>query len=120
MMHTDCTFLLSSMQAAQLSQVCVAYRSYAWQVLSPSAERNQIMRAAQAVQGRLAELRAAGGEPLSFSMTEEERQAVRSMVSTLMQAYAAEPATVERNRLLGDLVLVRTLLERGSRHTQAL
>jgi hypothetical protein len=120
MMHADFLLLLNPTQAAQLSQVCVAYRSYAWQALSPSAERNQTMRAAQAIQGRVSELRAAGKEPLSFAMTEEERQAVRSMVSTLMQAYAAEPATVERNRLLGNLVLVRTLLERGSRHTQAL
>ena len=120
MIHADFTFLLSHMQAAQLSHVCAAYRSYAWQVLPPSAERNQTMRVAQAVQGRVSELRTGGTEPLPLVMTEEERQALRAMVNTLVQGYTAEPATVERNQLLGDLVLVRALLERGSRQTQAL
>ena len=77
------------------------------------------MKAGQAVQGRVSEQRTGGVEPLWLTITEDERNALRVILSTLMQVYGAEPASNERNQALGDLATLRVLLERGRRHTQA-
>ena len=109
---------LSQSQTEQLAHACAAYRSYAWQMLAPTPERNQTMRVAQAMQGRLAEMRALGAEQCVLCISGEERQALRTVVSTLIQIYGGEPPTPERIQLLGALAALRALLER-SRQTQA-
>ncbi len=117
-MDADRTLILSQSQAEQLFHVCAAYRSYAWQTLPPTPERNHLMRAAQAVQGRLAETRACCAESLLFALTEEERQALRVVMRTLMQVYGAETPAVGRNRLLGELAALRVLFEYTCRQTR--
>ncbi len=113
----DAPLPLSQSQAKQLEQACAAFRSYAWQHLDPCEERNRLMKAGQAVQGRVSEHHTGGSEPLWLSITEEERHALRVILSTLMQRYGAEPVSQERNQRLGDLATLRVLVERG-RHTQ--
>lgn len=118
MMDAGHMLSLSQPQAEQLAHACAAYRSYAWQMLAPTPERNQTMRVAQAMQGRLAEMRTLGAEQCVLRISEEERQALRTVISTLIQVYGAEPPTPERTQLLGVLAALRALLER-SRQTQA-
>ena len=78
------------------------------------------MKALQAVQGRLSQARAAGGEPLWLFANEEEKQALRHMVCILIRLKGTEAATPERNQQLGDLTGTRVMLERPARWTQAL
>lgn len=117
MMDASHTLPLSQSQAEHLASACATFRSYAWQQLDPSEERNHIMKAGQAVQGKLSDLRAEGADPLWLTITEDERSALRVILSTLMQVYGAEPASSERNQVLGNLAALRVVLERGSRQT---
>lgn len=86
--------LVLSLNAAQVDQVvsyCVAYRAHAWREIAPTAERNQTLRAVQAVQGRLTAWRAERRtEPLRFAVCEEERQALRQMIGVLMQISSTQ------------------------------
>jgi hypothetical protein len=118
MMHT---LALSASQAAQLAECCAAYRAYAWRELPPSAERNQTMKAVQAVQGRLSAWRAAvATEPLRLAVSEEEKQALRQMTLLLMQVAGAQAPSEKRTQMLGELAGLRQVLERALRQTQAL
>ena len=118
MMDAGYTLTLSQSQVEQLAQACAAYRSYAWQMLVPTQERNQTMREAQALQGRLAELRALDAEQCVLRLSGEQRQALRVVLTTLIQVYGAEPAIPERIQGLGALAALRAALER-SWHTPA-
>ncbi|HEY0756866.1 MAG TPA: hypothetical protein VGD98_23135 [Ktedonobacteraceae bacterium] len=118
MMETDHALPLSPTQAEQLAHACAAYRSYAWQQLPPTQERNHLMKMAQAVQGRLLETQAAQTAAPVLRLTSEERQALRVIISVLMQVYGLQSPSVARNRWLGDLAALRILFER-SRHNQA-
>ncbi len=118
MMDTSHTLPLSQPQAEQLAQACAIFRSYAWQQLDPSEERNRLMKAGQSVQGRVSQQHTGGVEPLWLTITEDERSSLRVILSTLMQVYGTEPASSTRNQTLGDLATLRVLLERGRRHTQ--
>lgn len=110
-MGTGRILTLSRAQAEQLIQACAAFRSHAWHTLPPSPERNQAMRAAQAVQGRLAEQRA-GADPLCFALTEKERQALRVVMLILIQAYGTHTPSEDRDRVLGKLYALRVMIER--------
>lgn len=113
------TWALNTQQARHLVAACAAYRAYAWQALPPSPERNQTMKAVQAVQGRLLETRVAGtGEDIWLTMSEEEWQIMRQVINTLIQLTGAEGASEARTRALGELAGLRKLLEHGSRQTQ--
>ena len=72
MMDASHTLPLSQSQAEQLAQACATFRSYAWQQLDPSEERNRLMKAGQAVQGRVSEQHTGGVEPLWLTITEDE------------------------------------------------
>jgi hypothetical protein len=121
MMQAALTLSLSAAQAAQLCSYCAAYRAHAWRELAPTAERNQTMRAAQAVQGRLAawsiERRT---EPLLLSVTGEEQQALRHVVGVLMQVSGPGMSSEARVQALGELAICLQLLGRTARPTQAL
>jgi hypothetical protein len=115
------TLTLSASQVAQLVECCAAYRAYAWRELPPSAERNQTMKAVQAVQGRLSAWRdAVATEPLLLSLQEEEKQALRQMTLLLMQVAGAQAPSGKRTQMLGELASLRQALERALRQAQAL
>ena len=120
-MQAALTLSLSAAQAAQLSGYCAAYRAHAWRELAPTAERNQVMKVAQAVQGRLAawstEKRT---EPLLLAVTGEEKQALRHIVCVLMQAHGTDLPSEERAQVLGELASYFKMVGHTSRSTQAL
>jgi len=118
MMDVSHTLPLSQSQAEYLAQACATFRSYAWQQLDPSEERNRLMKAGQAMQGKLSDLRAGGAEPLWLTITEDERSALRVILRTLIQVYGAEPASPERNQALEKLATLRILFERVHRPSQ--
>lgn len=116
------TFFLSldPSQADQLSWWCARYRSYAWQHLEPTPERNQVMKVAQAVQGRISALRSGGAEARWLMISADEKQALRHLISTLIQASGAEAASEDRNRVLGELASLRIRIERMAHQTESL
>ncbi len=114
------TLSLGQAQTEQLADICAAYRAYAWRMLEPTTERNQTMRAIQAVQGRLSQARAEGSETLDLTLCAEEKQALRHVMCVLMQARGAEPASEERNQALGELAVLRVVLEQACRQAWAL
>jgi hypothetical protein len=121
MMQAALTLSLSAAQVAQLCGYCAAYRVYAWRELAPTAERNQVMRVAQAVQGKLAAWSIERGtEPLLLAVTGEERQALRHIVCVLMQVHGTDLSSKERAQVLGELASYFKLLGHTSRSTQAL
>lgn len=117
MMHTAFTLSLSRSLATQFVETCAAYREFAWHALEPSPERNQSMKAVQAIQGRVSELRRSAAEPLLFTINEQERQVLRQMIEILMRAYAAGARGDERTSQLGCLASLRILIERACRQT---
>lgn len=115
MMQPAFTLSLSFYQAAQLVEICTAYREFAWHELEPSPGRNQIMKAVQAIQGRISDLRRRTTvEPLLLTLNEDEKRALRSMLLTLMEASKAEAPSDERTYLLGCLASLRAFIERAS------
>jgi len=115
MIPTTLTLHLDASQAAQLAGACAAYRAFAWQHVPPSPERNQLLKAAQAVQGRLCALPARSGHLLQLMMSEEERQALRRIILTLMHLQGAAAPREERIHTLGNLASLRMLIERIGR-----
>lgn len=115
MREREIALLLPPGQIGLLAEVCATYRSYAWQNLPPTPERNQTLKAVQAVQGRLAVLRAWGDEPIRLMVHQEEISALRLMLRTLMQAWGRQLPSPVRDRYLATLAQVRLLLERGRR-----
>ncbi len=114
------TLHLGQAHAEQLAGMCAAYRTHAWHALEPTPERNQTMRAIQAVQGRLSQACAQRTETLHLTLCAEEKQALRQMMCVLMQARGAEPASEERNQALGELAVLRMVLEQACRQAWAL
>ena len=95
MMQETLILTLNVAQVDQLMSYCPGYRVHAWREFAPTAERNQTLRAIQAVQGRLTVWRAERRtETLRFAVSEEERQSLRQMVGVLMQV-----SSVIRNQL---------------------
>lgn len=115
----EITLRLTPAQMAQLLEACAAYRAYAWQVLPPTPERNQTLKGVQAVQGRLAAVQGQAEEPAEMSIDEQERQALRLMLRTLMLAWGADVPSQERTHRLAELAQVRLLIERRGRQAWA-
>ena len=113
------TLELGQVQAEQLAGMCATYRTHAWRALEPTAERNQSMRAVQAVQGRISQARAAGGATVQVMLCAEERRVLRQMLRVLMQARGTESASEQRNQALGELAGLRMVLEQACRQAWA-
>jgi hypothetical protein len=120
MMQTPLVLRLPERQAGQLVAACAAYRKYALQCLPPSPERNQMMRAVQAVEGRLRLRCTPQPSEVIVSLSQEEGNALRQMLSALTRAYGAELPSEKRVQVLGDLAALRLLVERALRQTQVL
>jgi hypothetical protein len=120
MMGTVPVLRLTQHQMAQLLAYCTTYRSYLWQYLLPSPERNLTLRGVQSLQGRLEKAQEQGREGINLSLSAEERSAVKQLLSGLTQFYGAAPPSEQRTRMLGELTVLRLLVERTFRQTQAL
>ena len=118
-METAPMLHLNSQQLAQLIGYCAAYRSYLWQHVLPTPERNQTVRGLQGLQGRL-EKAQEQATVLALPLCPEEKTALTQLFQGMTQYYAAAPASEERTRTLGDLVSLRRYIERASRQTQTL
>ena len=113
MIHPALVLHLPPQQAEQFALQCAAYRKYALQCLAPSAERNQTVRAVQAVEGRLHTLRSQQTGEVTLSVTTEEARALRQMVVSLMHAWGAAPDSEERTQAVSSLAILRVLIERA-------
>ena len=118
-METAPMLHLNSQQLAQLIGYCAAYRSYLWQHVLPTPERNQTVRGLQGLQGRL-EKAQEQATVLALPLCPEEKTALTQLFRGMTQYYAAAPSSEERTRALGDLASLRMYIERASRQTQTL
>jgi hypothetical protein len=114
----EITLRLTLAQRTRLGEACAAYRSYAWQALPPTPERNQTLKGVQAVQGRLAAMQDQTQEAAEMHMDEQEREALRRMLRALMQAWGADVPSPQRTQRLAELAQVRLLIERRGRQAR--
>lgn len=120
MMQEVLVLSLNTAQVDQLVGYCATYRTHAWREIAPTAERNQTLRAVQAVQGRLTAWRAERRtEPLRFAISEEERQALRQMINVLMQVTSVHVSVENRAHAFSNLASWLSMLK-VARQTQAL
>lgn len=118
MMGTVPVLRLSRDQFAQLTAHLSAYRSYLWQSIMPTPERNQTIRSIQAMQGRLEQEQ--GKADIALCLTAEEASALKQLFSGLIQLYGTAPPSEQRMQTLAELTSLRLLVERTFRQTQAL
>lgn len=103
---------LGSHHLAQLSATCTVYRSYVWQHVMPSPERNQVVRHVQALQGRLKKALTQEPAETALSLTEEEVCTLKHLFFGVTQYYAATPASERRIQQLAEVTALRVLVER--------
>lgn len=111
---------MNHQQATQLMTHLTAYRSYLWQAMLPTPERNQLIRSIQALQGRLELLQAQGQEQVAISLGKEERLTLRQTLGELMKLYGATAVPTRPNLTLSEVAGLHLLVERTFRHMQAL
>src|SRR5215469_8139677 len=70
---------LTRLQVEQLTTHCTTYRSYLWRSLIPTPERNQTLRAIQALQGRLEKVKGQESADTALSLTAEEKNTLRQL-----------------------------------------
>lgn len=106
------TLELGPYQVARLARYLAMYRAYAWREMPPSPERNQVLRLAQGVQGRVVARREETQGVLRLEMNEEEQQAMRRVLVTLTQVMQAAFPSPERQQTLSELAAFGALLAR--------
>jgi hypothetical protein len=118
MMETVPVLRLNQQQVEQLMAHCTAYRTYLWQHLLPSSERNQSLRVIQALQGRLltSSQKHAQAE-IALSLSAEEGTILKHLFSVLMKLCETEAASEKCTHMLAEMAALRLLLERVSRRT---
>lgn len=102
---------LTHQHLAQLIAYCVVYRSYLWQYVMPTPERNQAMRGIQALQGRLEKACEQGQAEIALSVTKEEKCTIKQLFTGVTQFYGAAPSSEPRTRQLAELTTLRVLVE---------
>jgi hypothetical protein len=112
MMNTALVLHLNVQQAEQLAAQCAAWRKYALQGLPASLERNQILRAVQAVEGRLLSLRKRQATEYTLSLHYDEAHALHQVILALMHVWGKAPNSEERIQAIGNLVMLRVMIER--------
>jgi hypothetical protein len=120
MMETVSVLRLNGQQVMQLMTYLAAYRSYLWQAVLPTPERNQVIRTIQAFQGRLEPLQASGQEQGTIVFSKEEGTALKQLLGELMRHYGASAARDRENPTLSEIAGLHVLVERSLRHPQAL
>jgi len=119
-METVSVLRLNGQQVTQLMTHLVAYRSYLWQAVLPTPERNQVIRTIQAFQGRLEPLQASGQEQGTIFVSKEEGIALKKMLGELMRYYGATAARDRENPNLSEVAGLHVLVERSLRYSGAL
>ena len=120
MMETVSVLRLKQPHVRQLMTHLTAYRSYLWQAVLPTPERNQMIRTIQAFQGRLEALQASGQEQGTIVFSKEEGTALKQLLGELMRHYGASAARDRENPTLSEIAGLHLLVERSLRHPQAL
>jgi hypothetical protein len=112
------TLELGPYQAMQLARYLEEYRAYAWRELAPSPERNQALRVAQSIQGRVAAWRGETQRTLLLEMSEEEQQTTRQVLVTLTRVAQLAFPSPQRQHTLSELAAFRLLLARCGHSTR--
>ncbi|HEU5377871.1 MAG TPA: hypothetical protein VFV38_20800 [Ktedonobacteraceae bacterium] len=120
MMETVSVLRLNQQQVTQLMTHLVAYRSYLWQAVLPTPERNQMIRTIQALQGRLEPLQAQGQVQGAITVSREEGSTLKQVLGELMKHYGAAASPARPNQTLSEIAGLHLLVERSLRNTQAL
>lgn len=119
-METVSVLRLNQQQATQLITYLTAYRSYLWQAVLPTPERNQMIRTIQALQGRLEPFQAGGQEQGTIPVSREEGSALKQLLGELMKHYGATASPARPNQTLSEIAGLHLLVERCLRNTLAL
>ena len=113
------TLALGPYQAVRLARYLAAYRAYAWREVPPSPQRNQALRAAQGMQGRVVAWRGEEQQTLLLSLSEEEKQVMSLVLATLTQAPQVAFPPPERAYALNEIAAFRLLLAQRGQAVQA-
>ncbi len=119
MMETASVLRLNGHQITQLMTYLRTYRSYLWQSVLPTPERNQVIQTIQVLQGRLEPFQAAGQEG-AIHLSKEEGTALKQILRALMTHYGATAARDRENPTMSEIAGLHLLVERSLRNTQAL
>ena len=119
-METISVLRMNQQQTTQLMTHLTAYRSYLWQTMLPTPERNQLIRSIQALQGRLEPLQVQRQEQVMIALSKEERSTLKQVLGELMKLYGTAAAPARPNPTLSEVAGLYLLVERMFRHTQAL
>lgn len=111
---------LNGQQITRLMTYLTVYRSYLWQAVLPSPERNQVIRTIQMLQGRLEPLQATGQEQRTIVLNREEGNTLKQILGELMRRYRTTAAWDRENPTLSELASLHLLVERSFRHPQTL
>src|SRR5215469_9281712 len=98
---------LTRLQVGQLTTHCTTYRSYLWRSLIPTPQRNQTLRAIQALQGRLEKVKEQ--TQADITLTAEEKSTIKQLLSGMTQLYGAAPPSDQRSQQLAELATLRML-----------
>jgi hypothetical protein len=110
MMATAPPFFLNHAQAARLQAYMKIYRQHAFDTRLPTTERNNLLRLTQSVQGKLIQLQSLRDESLPLVLTQEEKTALKTVITELLNLYAQQPSSKERIKTLGDLAALKQSL----------
>lgn len=103
---------LSQQQLTQLTTYCSVYRSYLWQQILPTAERNQLIRDIQLFQARIEKASEQGETDVDFPFSEDEKNTLKQIFTGVTQVYGTAPASEQRIQQLSELTTFRLLVER--------
>lgn len=103
---------LNQQHFAQLMMYCTVYRSYLWQYVMPTPERNQALRDVQALQGRLERASEQGQPEITLPLTDAEKGTLKQLFNGVTQFYGATPPSEQRIQQLAELTAFRVLIER--------
>ncbi len=108
---------LTQQQLAQLIAHCAVYRSYLWQHVMPTPERNQVLREIQALQGRFEKSYEQGQAEIDLPLIEGEKGTIKQMFTGVTQFYGAAPSSEQRTQQLTELTTLRLVVEHMFRYT---
>jgi hypothetical protein len=119
-METVSVLRMNQQHATQLMTHLTAYRSYLWQTMLPTPERNQLIRSIQALQGRLELLQVQRQEQVTMALSKEGRSTLKHVLGELMKLYGTIAAPARPNPTLSEVAGLHLLVERTFRHMQTL
>ena len=107
----QCTHLLASLST---------YRSYLWQCVLPTPERNQTIRDVLALHRHLEQEQEPGeAGSILFIVNAEQRHLLQQVLRDLVQVYGRAAPSEQRMQILGEVACLRVLVERIGRAPQA-